>query len=131
MLIESYLVFAAIEQTGVCGVTNTAALADLGDPGWARCVISMAGIASRSAEIATLEQRATMNAGFVFRQLRRRQWRAIRAGNSGHGCRIRVTGPTRLWHTLRIDFRLRIFRRSNSMDSMATHARRSAIVVKI
>ena len=73
MLIECVFVFAAIEQTRVGRMTKIATLADLCDAGRARGVISMTSIATRRAQIATVEQRVAMHACAIFRKLCRRK----------------------------------------------------------
>jgi hypothetical protein len=130
VLIESLFVFAAIEQAGVRGVADTATLAHLGDPGRAGGVIAMTRIAARRAEIAA-GQRFAVNAFAIFRQLRCRERRTIGARDTGHHGGVRVTSAAGLGHPLRVNFRLRILRLPNSVNSMAADTRRGAIIVKI
>src|SRR5512133_1089048 len=85
-------------------------------------VVSVASVAGRGAEIAAAEQRATMHAGAILRKLSDRQRRAIRTREPGHDLGIGVTRTASVRHALGIDFRLRIFRRPNAVDTMATHA---------
>ena len=131
MLIERELVFAAVKQTGIGRVAKTAAAADLRDAGWAGSVIAVAGVACRRAEITAHQQGASMHAIAIFGELCCRQGRTIRPRKSGHSLRIGMTGTTCLGHALRVHFRLRIFRRTNSMNAMAADTRRCAIVVHV
>lgn len=71
VLIERLLVFASVEQTGVRGVAETAAAADLRDARRAGGVVAMAGVTRRRAEIAAYEQCASMHAVAIFGKLRR------------------------------------------------------------
>ena len=131
MLIERLLMFAAIKQTGVGGVAKTAAPAYLRDAGWTGSVIAVAGVACGRAQITAHEQCAPMHAVAIFSELRYREWRPIRARKSRHGFRIGMAGSTCLGHALRVHFRLRIFRRTNTMNAMAAHTRRRAVVMFI
>jgi hypothetical protein len=129
MLIECLLVFAAVKQTGVGRVAKTAATAYLRDAGWAGSVVAVAGVACGRAEITAHEQCASMHAVAIFGELRYREWRAICARKPGHSLRIGMADATCLGHALRVHFRLRIFRRTNTMNAMAAHTRRCAVVV--
>src|SRR6266540_4187579 len=131
MLIECVLVFAAVKQTGISRVAKIATSAHSCDSGRSSCVVAVASVAPGCAQITTLEQRAAMHAGAIFRELRRRKWRAIRTCEPGHDFGIGVAGAARFRHTLRIHFRLRILGRTNAVNAMATHARRRAVVVFI
>ena len=55
VLIERELVFAAVKQTGVGRVTETAAPADLRDARRASGVVAVTGVTRRRAEIAAHE----------------------------------------------------------------------------
>ena len=55
VLIERVFVFAAIKQTGVRGMAETATSADLSDTGWAGSVVAVAGVTRGRAEVATGE----------------------------------------------------------------------------
>src|SRR6266545_2473570 len=129
MLIECVFVFAAVEQTRIGRVAKIATSAHSCDSGRSSCVVSVASIAPGCAQITTLEQRATMNAGAILCQLSRRQRRAVRTRESGHDFGIGVARAASFRHALGIDFRLGIFGRANAVNAMATHARRRAIVV--
>ena len=129
MLIERLLVFAAVKQTGVGRVAKTATPAYLRDARWAGSVVAVAGIACRGAYVTAHEQCASMHAVAILGELRYRERRAIRARKSGHSFRIGMAGATCLGHSLRVHFRLRIFRRTNTMNAMAAHTRRCAVVV--
>src|SRR4029450_2323677 len=79
VFIEGVLVFAAVKQTGVSRMAKTAAPADLRDAGWAGGVVAVGGGACGSAEVTAHEQCASMHAVAIFGELRRREWRAVRA----------------------------------------------------
>ena len=104
MLLERMFVFAAIKQTGVSGVAKITTLAHLREPWRTRRVVAVASIARRRAQIAALQQRAAMHAVAIFRKLRRRERRPIRACESGHNLGISVARTARLRHALRVDF---------------------------
>ena len=129
VLIERVLVFAAVEQTGVGRMAKTAAPADLRDAGRVCSVIAVAGVACGRAEIPANEQCASMNTVAIFGELRRREWGAVRKCEPGHDFRIGMAGAACLRDPLRVHFGLRIFRRANTMNAMATHTRWSAIVM--
>ena len=84
-------------------------------------MVPVASVAGRGAEIATAEKRASMHAGAIFSKLGDGQRRAVRTREPGHDFRIGVTRAAGFWHALSIDFRLRIFRRSNAVNAMTTH----------
>ena len=121
MLIERLLVFAAVKQTGVGRVAKTAAPAYLRDAGWACRVVAVAGVACGRAQVTAHEQCASMHAVSIFGELGYREWRAIRARKSGHSLRIGMAGATCFGYALRVHFRLRIFGRTNTVNTMATH----------
>src|SRR5512133_2154646 len=116
MLIECVLVFAAVEQTRIGRVAKIATSAHSCDSGRSSGVVAVASIAPGCAQITTLEQRAAMHTGAIFCKLRRGERRAVRACESGHDFGIGVARAARLRDSLGINFRLRIFRRSNAVD---------------
>ena len=59
MLLERVLVFAAVKQTGVGRMAETAAATDLRDAGRAGSVVAMARVARRCAEITANKQGAS------------------------------------------------------------------------
>ena len=122
VFIEGVLVFAAVKQAGVSRMAKTAAPADLGDPGRAGGVVAVAGVAGRCAKVAAHEQCASMHAGAIVGKLRRRERRAVRARKSGHDFRVAMADAACLRDALRIHFRLRILRRTNTMNAVATDA---------
>ena len=122
VLIERVFVFAAVEHTGIGRVTKIATLAHSCDSGRSSGVVAVASIAPGCAQITTLEQRAAVHTRAIFRELRRRKRRAVGECESGHDFRIGVARPAGLRHTLRVHFRLRIFRRTNAVNAMTTHA---------
>jgi len=129
VFIESVLVFAAVEQTGVGRMAKTAAPADLCNAGRAGGVVAVASVARGRAEIATHEQRVSMHAGAIFGKLCRWKWRSISACESGHNFWIGVASAARLRYPLPVHHRLRIFRRTNTVHTVATDARWRAVIV--
>src|SRR5512132_40356 len=103
-------------------MAKTAAPADLRDPGWAGGVVAVAGVACGSAEVTAHEQCASMHAVAIFGELRRRERQAVRARKSGHDFRVAMAGAACLRDALRVHFRLRIFRRADAVNAMATDA---------
>src|SRR5436305_13163567 len=88
MLIERLLVFAAVKQAGVSRMAKTAAPADLRDAGRVGGVVAVAGVAGRCAKVAAHEQCASMHAGAIVGELRRRERRAVGKCESGHSLRV-------------------------------------------
>src|ERR1700740_3157828 len=82
VFIECVFVFAAVEQTRIGRVAETATPAHLRDSGRTGGVIAVASIARERAKIAAHEQRVAMHTGAIFRKLRRRERRPIRACES-------------------------------------------------
>ena len=129
VLVEGLLVFAAVEQTGIGRMTKTATPAHAGNAWRDGGVVAVTVVAGGRAQIAAFEQRAAMHAGAKFGQLSGRQRRAVGLRKSGHGRGIGVACAAGFRHPLRVNLRLRIFRRPNSVDAVATHAGGSAIVM--
>ena len=69
MLLEGYLVLAAVEQAGVPRVTETATLTHSRQTHRHGCMIAVATIAGWCSQIATFEESMAVNARAVFRQL--------------------------------------------------------------
>src|SRR5512132_572041 len=122
VFIEGVLVFAAVKQAGVSRMAKTAAPANLRDARWAGGVVAVTGVACGRAEVTAHEQCAPMHAVAIFGELRRRERRAVRARKSGHDLRVAMTGAACLRDALRVHFRLRILRRADAVNAMATHA---------
>ena len=129
VLIERQLVFAAVKETGIGRMAKTATPAHLGDARRAGGVIAVAGVTRRCTEITAHEQCASVHTVAIFGELRGREWRPIRARKSSHDFRIRVARATRFRNPLCVHFRLGIFRRTNAVNTVTTHARWRAIVV--
>jgi len=122
VFIEGVLVFAAVKQAGVSRMAKTAAPADLRDAGWAGGVVAVAGVACGRAEVTAHEQCSPMHAVAIFGELRGRERRAVRARKSGHSLRIGMARAACFRDALRVHFRLRILRRADAVNAMATHA---------
>ena len=69
VLLEGLLVFAAVKQARIARVAQAAALTHARQAERHGGVIAVTVVARRGAQIATLQQRAAVNAGPVFRQL--------------------------------------------------------------
>src|SRR6266540_3294002 len=104
MLIECVLVFAAVKQTGISRVAKIATSAHSCDSGRSSGVVAVASVAPGCAQITTLEQRAAMHAGTIFRKLRRWERQAIGTRKPSHDFRIGMARAARFRHTLRIHF---------------------------
>src|SRR6516162_2669304 len=107
MLIERVLMFAAVKQTGICRVAETATTADLGDTRRTSSVVAMTSVARRCTKVTANKQCTSMHAVAIFGELRRWKRRPIRACESGHDFRIGMTRAARFRHTLRVHFGLR------------------------
>src|SRR6266702_3178096 len=129
VLLEGLLVFAAVKQAGIARVAETTALTHARQTDRHGGVIAVTVVARRRAQIASLQQRAAMNAGPVFRQLVGGYCRTVGQGQSGHRCWIGVAGAAGFWNALAVNLRERIFGAANAVDAMATQAIRSARVL--
>src|SRR5215472_8992989 len=98
MLNERLFVFAAVKQTRIGRMAETATTADLRNAGRAGSVIAMASVARGRTEITTDKQRPSMYAVAIFGELRCRQLRAVRARKPCHNLRIAVACATRFRH---------------------------------
>src|ERR1051325_7735351 len=108
VLLKRLLVFTAVKEAGVACVTESATLAYARQANRHGGVIAMTVVARRRTQIATFQQRATVHAGAVFRQLAGGQRRTVWPFEAGHRFRVRVASATGFVNAFGVNLRERI-----------------------
>src|SRR2546429_173903 len=128
VLLKRLFVFAAVKQAGVARVTLPATLAYARQANRHGRVIAMTVVARRCAQIATLQQRAAVYAGPVFRQLIGGQRRTVGQFEAGHPFSVGVANAAGFVDAFWVNRRERIFCAADAVNSMATQAVRGTRV---